>query len=91
MLALGFCNSESVGMLLEEVQPLIDDYSSTRTSVSAQALEVCSATMGPLHHPCLSFNFYLACIGVSSLSASAARHLNPLMSAAAGRYIQQHV
>ncbi|KAL3146697.1 hypothetical protein ABBQ32_000921 [Trebouxia sp. C0010 RCD-2024] len=39
MLALGFCNSESVGMLLEEVQPLIDDYSSTRTSVSAQALE----------------------------------------------------
>ena len=42
MLALGFCNSESVGMLLEEVQPLIDDYSSTRTSVSAQALEVTS-------------------------------------------------
>lgn len=41
MLALGFCNSESVGMLLEEIQPLIDDYSSsTRTSVSAQALEV---------------------------------------------------
>ena len=40
MLALGFCNSESVSMLLEEVQPLIDDYSSTRTSVSAQALEV---------------------------------------------------
>lgn len=42
MLALGFCNSESVGMLLEELQPLTDDYSTTRTSVSAQALEVTS-------------------------------------------------
>lgn len=42
MLALGFCNSESVAMLLEELQPLMDDYSSTRTSVSAQALEVIS-------------------------------------------------
>ena len=42
MLALGFCNSESVGMLVEEMQPLMDDYSSTRTSVSAQALEVTS-------------------------------------------------
>ena len=53
MLALGFCNSESVGMLLEEVQPLIDDYSSTRTSVSAQALEVTShhAQPTPSHLP----------------------------------------
>lgn len=42
MLALGFCNSDSVAMLLEELQPLMDDYSSTRTSVSAQALEVIS-------------------------------------------------
>lgn len=39
MLALGFCNAESVGMLLEEIQPLIEEYSSTKTSVSAQALE----------------------------------------------------
>ena len=50
MLALGFCNRESVGMLLEELQTLIDDYSSTRTSVSAQALEVISkhALMHPV-------------------------------------------
>ena len=40
MLALGFCNSESVSMLMEEIQPLIEEYSSTKTSVSAQALEV---------------------------------------------------
>ena len=50
MLALGFCNAESVGMLLEEIQPLIEEYSSTKTSVSAQALEVnthrwCSACL----------------------------------------------
>lgn len=40
MLALGFCNSESVSLLMEEMQVLIEDYSTTRTSVSAQALEV---------------------------------------------------
>lgn len=40
MLALGFCNEDSVPMLLEEIQPLIEEYSSTKTSVSAQALEV---------------------------------------------------
>ena len=44
MLALGFCNAESVGMLLEEIQPLIEEYSSTKTSVSAQALEVNTST-----------------------------------------------
>lgn len=42
MMALGFCNGESVGVVVEEVQPLIEDYSSTRTSVSAQAREVTS-------------------------------------------------
>ena len=42
MLALGFCSSESVPVLLEEIQGLIEEYSSTRTSVSAQALEVTS-------------------------------------------------
>lgn len=40
MLALGFCHSESVPLLMDEVQMLIEDYSTTRTSVSAQALEV---------------------------------------------------
>ena len=40
MLALGFCNAESVGVVVEEMQALIEDYSSTRTSVSAHALEV---------------------------------------------------
>ncbi|KAL0053523.1 hypothetical protein WJX82_006983 [Trebouxia sp. C0006] len=39
LLALGFCNCESVPLLLEEMQGLIEEYSSTRTSVSAQALE----------------------------------------------------
>lgn len=51
MLALGFCNSESVGMLVEEMQPLIDDYSSTRTSVSAQALEMTSHDTAPFGFP----------------------------------------
>ena len=40
ILALGFCNSESLSLLLEEMQLLIEDYSNTRTSVSTQALEV---------------------------------------------------
>ena len=40
MLALGYCNVASVPLLMEEIQTLIEDYSSTRTSVSAQALEV---------------------------------------------------
>ncbi len=50
MLALGFCNCESVPLLLEEVQGLIEEYSSTRTSVSAQALEVTSLNAQPLLH-----------------------------------------
>lgn len=40
MLALGFCNADSMSLLLEEMQILVEDYSTTRTSVSAQALEV---------------------------------------------------
>lgn len=48
MLALGSCNSESVPLLLEEMQMLIEDYSTTRTSVSAQALEV-NRPIAPLH------------------------------------------
>ena len=40
MLALGFCNADSLSLLLEEMQILVEDYSTTRTSVSAQALEV---------------------------------------------------
>lgn len=51
MLALGFCNWESVPLLVEEIQPLIEDYSSTRTSVSAQALEVISLHAQCLRHP----------------------------------------
>ena len=51
MLALGFCNWESVPLLVEEIQPLIEDYSSTRTSVSAQALEVTSLHAQCLRHP----------------------------------------
>ncbi len=50
MLALGFCNSESVPLLLEEIQSLIEDYSSTKTSVSAQALEVISLNAQHLRH-----------------------------------------
>ena len=51
MLALGFCSSDSVPVLLEEIQGLIEEYSSTRTSVSAQALEVTSLN-GPLWLKC---------------------------------------
>lgn len=49
MLALGFCNSESLSLLLEEVQLLIEDYSNTRTSVSTQALEVLCLPPFPLY------------------------------------------
>ena len=47
LLALGFCYCESVPLLLEETQGLIEEYSSTRTSVSAQALEVTSFNAQP--------------------------------------------
>ncbi len=36
MLALGYCSPANVPALMEEIQPLIDDYSSIRTSVSMQ-------------------------------------------------------
>ena len=53
MLALGFCNSENVSLLMEEMQVLIEDYSTTRTSVSAQALEVNHLVCGALPCTCL--------------------------------------